>query len=190
MNAHDCRRYIGFPTADLVPTGTENLEQGVMQANHHVYISLSNLSSVVQTIDISVLPGSTFNATFYGLPSPVTRTMGNGVSPAFTAGGIALAPDQSTVVEFMSICSYAYNRCCLQAVGAVNVGPNCMANNEPSANAAYGVARASSWNFEVRVREARGAVAGSITTQVHRHGGMKDKSQGETIIMLNGGRPF
>ncbi len=190
-NPHACIRYRDFPTADLMATGTENLSTGLLQAIHNVYVSLTNVSGVPQTLDASLLPGTSADATFQSLPAPGTVTMNSNVGAGFTVPGIVLAPDQSITVIFQSVCGFLPRTCCLQgSAGAIAVGPNCQAHAGPAGNAAYGVQRNSVWNVEIKVREARGAVSGSITTQVHRHGGMKDRSQGEAIIMLNGGRPF
>ena len=194
-----CRIYGDNASADLVSTWSESGGIGVVQANHKVEMSFTNLSTVNQTISVELKTGSSFTGMFH-VPNPTTSIGGytqsttqivNSVQLPMTMPDFVLAPGASGRISYYSVCSTMTRRCCMEMNSNGTPLTSCSAHTEnPTTVQAIHIHQDSLWAFRIRVRESRGAVSATLSTYVHRHYGRKDKTNGDYNATINGGRPF
>ena len=194
-----CNLYIDNASADLISAQSEIGGRGVVQANHKVEISFTNLSTVNQTIGVELKTGSSFAggfdipnaATTINAYTRTTAAITNGVQLPMNMPDFVLAPGASGRVTWYSVCSTVTRRCCMEMNSNGTPLTSCNAHNEyPAGIQAVHIYQDSLWAFRIRVRESRGAVSATLSTFVHRHNGRKDKTNGDYNAMINGGRPF
>lgn len=178
-------------SADML-TVDNYIDSGVDYGLHYLNIFLTNISPILQTITIKVLPGTLVASGnsaggVYNTPanpaSPPTRS----ISTETAITGMIndpLAPGQSKIYTLTYQCNSAV---CKILPLDTSFPATCTSGGVPQACLSMG----SYTLFKIEITENKGAVIGNLTTSVHRACGSVDKmGEPPPTMAINGGRAF